>query len=175
LTAPRKVSWFLPCFVDQLLPEVVVDTVKVSRQIGYALEFPEDQTGCGQPAFNTGCSNEAVPCAEHFVKVFKDAEMVVWPSGACGSMVRDSYPELLAASSLRKLDRNSFACVIPRLQPHRRYRENSSAGRSRPRRFVVIGQTRTQASGGLAIRLYQLANNNHPIFSQCVPRTHPAG
>jgi hypothetical protein len=114
LTVPSKVSLFVLCFVDQLLPEVAVDTVKVLRRIGYALEFPEDQTGCGQPAFNTGYSNEAVPWAEHFVKVFKDAEMVAWPSGSGATMVRNFYPELLAASSLQKLDRNSFACVIQR-------------------------------------------------------------
>lgn len=56
---PRKVSWFLPCFVDQLLPEVVVDTVKVSRRIGYALEFPEDQNwlraACFQPRVLERC------------------------------------------------------------------------------------------------------------------------
>jgi L-lactate dehydrogenase complex protein LldE len=98
----RKVSLFVPCFVDQLLPEVAVDTVKVLRRIGYAVEFPEDQTCCGQPAFNTGYWDEARPCAEHFVKVFKDAEVVVCPSGSCVTMVRNFYPDLLAASSLRE-------------------------------------------------------------------------
>ena len=99
---PRKVSLFIPCFVDQLLPEVAVDTVKVLRRVGYAVEFPEDQTCCGQPAFNTGYWNEARPCAEHFVRVFKDAELIVCPSGSCATMVRTFYAELLAASSLRQ-------------------------------------------------------------------------
>ena len=98
----RKVSLFIPCFVDQLLPEVAVDTVKVLRRVGYAVEFPEDQTCCGQPAFNTGYWNEARPCAEHFVRVFKDAEVIVCPSGSCATMVRTFYAELLAASSLRQ-------------------------------------------------------------------------
>jgi L-lactate dehydrogenase complex protein LldE len=97
----RKVSLFVPCFVDQLLPEVAVDTVKVLRRIGYTVEFPEDQTCCGQPAFNTGYWDEARPCAEHFVKVFKSAEVVVCPSGSCVTMVRNFYPDLLAASSWR--------------------------------------------------------------------------
>jgi L-lactate dehydrogenase complex protein LldE len=99
---PQKVSLFVPCFVDQLLPEVAVDTVKVLRRIGYTVEFPEDQTCCGQPAFNTGYWNEARPCAEHFVRVFKNAEVVVCPSGSCATMVRNFYPELLATSSLRE-------------------------------------------------------------------------
>jgi len=102
MLVPRKVSLFVPCFVDQLLPEVAVDTVKVLRRVGYAVEFPEDQTCCGQPAFNTGYWNEARPCAEHFVRVFKHAEAVVCPSGSCVTMVRTFYPELLAASPLRE-------------------------------------------------------------------------
>jgi L-lactate dehydrogenase complex protein LldE len=97
-----KVSLFVPCFVDQLLPEVAVDTVKVLRRIGYTVEFPVDQTCCGQPAFNTGYWDEARPCAEHFVKVFKDAEVVVCPSGSCATMVRNFYPDLLKTSSLRE-------------------------------------------------------------------------
>ncbi len=97
----RKVSLFVPCFVDQLLPEVAVDTVKVLRRVGCAVEFPEDQTCCGQPALNTGYWNEARPCAEHFVRVFKNADVVVCPSGSCVTMIRTFYADLLAASSLR--------------------------------------------------------------------------
>ena len=104
----RKVSLFVPCFVDQLLPEVAVDTVKVLRRVGYAVEFPEDQTCCGQPAFNTGYWNDARPCAEHFVQVFEHADVVVCPSGSCVTMVRTFYPELLAASLLRG-DANALA------------------------------------------------------------------
>ncbi len=98
---PRHVSLFIPCFVDQLLPQVAVDTVKVLRRVGYEVDYPEDQTCCGQPAFNTGYWNEARPCAEHFVRVFKNAEAVVCPSGSCATMVRAFYPELLTASSCR--------------------------------------------------------------------------
>jgi L-lactate dehydrogenase complex protein LldE len=99
---PRKVSLFVPCYVDQLLPEVAVDTVKVLRRVGYEVEFPEDQTCCGQPAFNTGYWNDARPCAERFVRIFGSAEFVVCPSGSCTTMVRTFYPELLASSPLGK-------------------------------------------------------------------------
>jgi L-lactate dehydrogenase complex protein LldE len=99
---PPKVSLFIPCFVDQLLPEVAVDTVKVLRRIGYAVDFPEDQTCCGQPAFNTGYWDEARPCAEHFVRVFKHAEVIVCPSGSCATMVRKFYADLLTTSPMRE-------------------------------------------------------------------------
>jgi len=96
----RRVSLFVPCFVDQLLPEVALDTVKVLRRIGCEVVFPEDQTCCGQPAFNTGYWNEARPCAERFIRIFRDAEIIVCPSGSCSTMVRSFYPELLASSPL---------------------------------------------------------------------------
>src|SRR5215467_7408354 len=96
------VSLFVPCYLDQLLPEVAVDTVTVLRRIGYEVEFREGQTCCGQPAFNTGYWNEALPCAERFVRVFADAETVVCPSGSCTTMVREFYPELLRNSPLRE-------------------------------------------------------------------------
>jgi L-lactate dehydrogenase complex protein LldE len=98
----HKISLFIPCFVDQLLPQVAVDTVRILGRLGYAVDYPEDQTCCGQPAFNTGYWDEARPCAEHFVKVFKRAEVVVCPSGSCATMIRTFYHDLLAASSLRE-------------------------------------------------------------------------
>lgn len=96
----RRVSLFVPCFVDQLLPEVAVDTVKVLRRIGCEISYPEDQTCCGQPAFNTGYWDEARPCAERFVRVFHDAETIVCPSGSCTTMARNFYPELLKGSPM---------------------------------------------------------------------------
>jgi L-lactate dehydrogenase complex protein LldE len=97
----RIVSLFVPCFVDQLLPQVAVDTVKVLRRLGYEVDYPEGQTCCGQPAFNTGYWDEARPCAEHFVRVFKRADVIVCPSGSCTTMVRNFYADLLSKSALR--------------------------------------------------------------------------
>ena len=94
-------SLFVPCFVDQLLPQVAVDTVKVLRRLGYGVDYPEGQTCCGQPAFNTGYWDEARPCAEHFVRVFKGADVIVCPSGSCTTMVRNFYADLLSKSALR--------------------------------------------------------------------------
>lgn len=107
----RRVALFVPCFVDQLLPEVAVDTVKVLRRIGCDVSFPQDQTCCGQPGFNTGYWDEARPCAERFLRVFKDAECIVCPSGSCTTMVRVFYPELL-----RPITRNTGASRGPQTE-----------------------------------------------------------
>lgn len=95
------IALFVPCFVDQLMPQAAVDMVTVLRRIGYEVEFPGEQTCCGQPAFNAGFWDEARPVAERFVRVFGNAETVVCPSGSCTTMVRCFYPELLASSPLR--------------------------------------------------------------------------
>lgn len=95
---PRKISLFVPCFVDQLQPEVAVDTVRVLRRLGCDVDFPQDQTCCGQPAFNSGFWDEARPCAERFLRIFQDAEIIVCPSGSCTTMVRVFYPELITGA-----------------------------------------------------------------------------
>ena len=95
-----RLSLFIPCFVDQMTPQVGLDLVHVLRRIGCDLDFPAAQTCCGQPAFNTGYWQDARPVAERFVEIFRSAELVVCPSGSCTTMVRRFYPELLAGTPL---------------------------------------------------------------------------
>ncbi len=95
-----RVALFIPCFVDQLGPQVGMDMAKVLRRIGCDLDFPAEQTCCGQPAFNSGYWKDARPLAERFVRVFRAADAIVCPSGSCTTMVRNFYPELLAGSAL---------------------------------------------------------------------------
>jgi L-lactate dehydrogenase complex protein LldE len=97
-----KISLFIPCFVDQLMPEVGLDTVRVLRRLGYDVDFPRDQTCCGQPAFNSGYWDDARPVAERFLQVFGSAEVIVCPSGSCTTMVRNFYPQLLADSPMKE-------------------------------------------------------------------------
>ena len=98
----KRVALFIPCFVDQMSPQIGMDTVKVLRRLGYQVDYPEDQTCCGQPGFNTGQWDAARPCAERFVRVFRECPQIVCPSGSCASMVRTHYPELLKGSALRE-------------------------------------------------------------------------
>jgi L-lactate dehydrogenase complex protein LldE len=91
---PTKVSLFITCLVDQLFPHVGLAMVEVLERLGYAVDFPEKQTCCGQPAFNTGFRGEARAVGRHFLRVFRDAEYIVCPSGSCTSMVRHHYAEI---------------------------------------------------------------------------------
>ncbi len=89
-----RASIFITCLVDMLYPNVGEAMVKVLRQSGVQLDFPEDQTCCGQPAFNSGYQAQARDLAKRFISVFDGDGYVVAPSGSCTSMVRVFYPEL---------------------------------------------------------------------------------
>jgi L-lactate dehydrogenase complex protein LldE len=83
------------CLVDQLMPEVGVATVRLLRRAGYQVDFPTDQTCCGQPFFNSGFRPEATDLAKRTIEILRPYEMVVAPSGSCTTMIRAEYPHLL--------------------------------------------------------------------------------
>jgi L-lactate dehydrogenase complex protein LldE len=91
---PGQISLFVTCIVDQLFPNVGMSMVAVLERLGYTILFPEAQTCCGQPAFNSGYREDARTVAQHFLKVFKDAEYIVVPSGSCTSMIAHHYAQL---------------------------------------------------------------------------------
>lgn len=97
-----KVSLFITCLVDQLFPQVGVSMVEVLRRLGVELDFPEAQTCCGQPAFNSGYRAEARELAERFIKVFDDSQYIVTPSGSCASMVKVFYADLFEDDAAKR-------------------------------------------------------------------------
>jgi L-lactate dehydrogenase complex protein LldE len=92
-----RVALFIPCYVDLINPEVGVSVVRVLRRLGVEVVYPEGQTCCGQPAFNSGFFDEARTVARHFLEVFEKErwEYIVCPSGSCTTMVSHYYPFLL--------------------------------------------------------------------------------
>jgi L-lactate dehydrogenase complex protein LldE len=90
----NRVSLFVTCIVDQLFPKVGMAMAGVLERLGYRVDFPEDQTCCGQPAFNSGYRAEARAVARHFLKVFETSECIVVPSGSCTAMVSHHFAEL---------------------------------------------------------------------------------
>ena len=90
-----KVGLFIPCYIDQLYPQVGLAAYRVLRRLGLAIEFPEEQTCCGQPMANSGCAAETRPLAERFLRIFGKYDHVVAPSGSCVSMVRNHYAQWL--------------------------------------------------------------------------------
>jgi len=89
-----KVTLFIQCIVDSVFPQVGQSIVRVLDRLGVSMNYPPDQTCCGQPAFNSGYRSEAWAAARRFIDIFEDAEAIVCPSGSCVSMVRNHYADL---------------------------------------------------------------------------------
>ncbi len=90
-----KVGLFIPCYVNAVFPEVGVATYKLLKNLGVEVDYPLNQTCCGQPMANAGFEQKAVPLAERFDDMFKGYDYVVAPSASCVAFVRLNYPHLL--------------------------------------------------------------------------------
>ncbi|MGZ4333753.1 MAG: (Fe-S)-binding protein [Gaiellaceae bacterium] len=100
-----RIALFITCFNDTLFPATGRATVELLERLGHQVEFPEEQTCCGQIHSNTGYQLEALPLVYRFLKTFRDAEVVVSPSASCVAMVRDQYPRLAALAGDAALER----------------------------------------------------------------------
>ena len=89
-----RVTLFIPCFIDSLYPHVGIAMVQVLERLGHTIDYPEGQTCCGQPPFNSGYWDEARDVARRQMALFRDAEVVVSASGSCGAMFKKFYGEL---------------------------------------------------------------------------------
>lgn len=92
----KKVSFFVTCIMDMIYPQTGMSVVEILEHLGIEVDFPEAQTCCGQPGFNSGYRDEAKQVATQFLRAFKDAEVIVTASGSCAAMVRHEYPTLFA-------------------------------------------------------------------------------
>jgi L-lactate dehydrogenase complex protein LldE len=89
-----RVSLFVTCIVDQVFPQVGIAITQVLERLGYRVDFPKAQTCCGQPAFNSGYTEEARNIARHFLDVFQDSETIIVPSGSCASMISHHFADI---------------------------------------------------------------------------------
>ncbi len=109
-----RIALFITCFNDTIFPETGRAMVRLLERLGHTVDFPLEQTCCGQMHFNTGYQREAIPLARHFVDVFSSAEVVVAPSASCVAMVRDFYPRVAELSGDRRLV-SAVAALAPRV------------------------------------------------------------
>ncbi|PFK43237.1 Fe-S oxidoreductase [Bacillus cereus] len=89
-----KVSLFITCLSDMFFPQVGKSVVEIMEQCGVEVDFPEGQTCCGQPAYNSGYQKEAKAAAKQMIQAFEHSEYIVTPSGSCASMVHHYYKGL---------------------------------------------------------------------------------
>ena len=87
-----RVALFITCFNDTLFPDTGRAVVTVLERLGHQVEFPEEQTCCGQMHFNTGYAEDGLALARRFERVFEPYDAVVSPSASCVGMVREHCP-----------------------------------------------------------------------------------
>jgi L-lactate dehydrogenase complex protein LldE len=89
-----KVALFITCVNDTMFPGTGRAVVGLLERLGCTVEFPAEQSCCGQMHFNTGYRDDARVLARRLEKVFSDCDAVVVPSGSCAAMIREWYPTL---------------------------------------------------------------------------------
>jgi L-lactate dehydrogenase complex protein LldE len=83
-----RVSLFVTCFNDTLFPQTGRAVVRLLERLGCEVDFPLEQTCCGQMHMNSGYAREGLALARRLERVFEDAEHVVTPSASCAGMLR---------------------------------------------------------------------------------------
>ena len=94
-----NVQLFIPCFIDQLYPQVAFNMVKVLEKVGCTVKYNPNQTCCGQPAFNAGFWSESKSVCDKFLDDFNGTDYIVAPSASCTGFVRNYYGKLYENSA----------------------------------------------------------------------------
>jgi len=109
-----RIALFITCFNDTLFPDTGRAVVRLLERLGHEVEFPLEQTCCGQMHANSGYQLEAVPLLRRFVRTFGEEEVIVTPSGSCAAMVREQYPRLAELAGDDRLA-SEVAALAPRV------------------------------------------------------------
>ncbi len=88
-----RVGLFVTCLGDTLFPSTGQAVVRLLERLGHEVEFPEEQTCCGQMHLNSGYADEGLALARRLAGVFDGYEAVVTPSASCAGMVREQLGE----------------------------------------------------------------------------------
>lgn len=106
----KTIQLFVTCLIDSLFPEIGEAVIEVLMRAGVQVAIPQEQTCCGQPAFNAGYRGPARKMARHTIEVLEDTVgPVVVPSGSCAGMIRHGYLELFADDPTWLLRANMLA------------------------------------------------------------------
>ena len=97
-----NVQIFVPCFIDQLYPNVAFNMVRVLEKAGCTVTYNTNQTCCGQPAFNAGFWGEAKEVCEKFMNDFAGSDYIVAPSASCVGFVKNYYKKLYENSTKKE-------------------------------------------------------------------------
>jgi L-lactate dehydrogenase complex protein LldE len=103
-----KIGLFIPCYIDQFYPQVGIATLELLEKLGLDVDYPLEQTCCGQPMANSGCEEKARKVYQKFVDNFISFDYVVCPSGSCVYHVRHHYNILEQTKAVVKVRQSTY-------------------------------------------------------------------
>ena len=85
-----KIGLFIPCYINAIYPSVGVASYKLLTSLGLDVDYPLDQTCCGQPMANGGFEKDSTELAKRMEGLFEKYDFregalpaVVEPGGTC--------------------------------------------------------------------------------------------
>jgi len=94
----NTVYFFGTCLVDAAYPDAGMAAIRLLEAHGAEVIFPQGQSCCGQPAYNSGFVHEARAVARKQLQVFSKPYPIVVLSGSCAGMMKHHYPALFAGT-----------------------------------------------------------------------------
>jgi len=103
-----RVGLFIPCYINQLYPQVGIATLELLEKLGVDVYYPTGQTCCGQPLGNSGYESDAKGACAIFVENFKEYDCVVGPSGSCVHHIKEHFDVLQQTEEVKKVRNNTY-------------------------------------------------------------------
>lgn len=103
-----RVGLFIPCYINQLYPQVGIATLEVLEKLGVDVYYPSGQTCCGQPLGNSGYEEDAKGACQVFVENFKEYDYIVGPSGSCIYHVKKHFDIIEQTQDVINVRNNAF-------------------------------------------------------------------
>lgn len=103
-----KVGLFIPCYINQLYPQVGIATLELLEKLGVDVDYPMGQTCCGQPLGNSGYEEDAKGACHVFVQNFSKYDYIVCPSGSCVYHVKHHFDIIEQTSEVTKVRNNVY-------------------------------------------------------------------
>jgi L-lactate dehydrogenase complex protein LldE len=83
------VGLFIPCYIDQLYPQVAIATLQLLEKLDINVVYPRKQSCCGQPMANAGFEHLIEGCSTNFIENFAGLDYIVCPSGSCTLHIKE--------------------------------------------------------------------------------------
>ena len=91
---PTRIYFFGTCLIDLFYPEAGLSAIELIEREGIKVHYPQAQTCCGQPPYNSGYNKEAMAVAAKQINLFSDPIPIIVPSASCAGMMKHHYPTL---------------------------------------------------------------------------------